>query len=170
MATATKQGSRGARKGVKSEPKRKTAKKSRTKSRRGNLRLVKKPGRKKSRRSKKFKGSKEISIKRVIARNNDGATMLLCEGWTAENRRGEEFIGRRPSWCMGQVVDEDWSNLNNIDPMSKVLRAFSNGRDDLVDEMLEEFEEARQEFNGEYEADDDDDDDFEDEEDDDYDD
>ncbi len=179
MAVASKKQSRTAGKGVKS-PKRKTAKKSRTKSsaaktktRRGNMRLVKKPGRKKSRRSK-FKGSKEISIARVIARANGGALVLACEGWTAQNSRGDEFIGRRPSWCIGLVEDEDWSNLNNIDESSVLIRSLSNGRDGLVDEMLEEYEEERREFNGEYEADDDDDDDDdeddEDEDDDDYDD
>lgn len=174
MAVASKQQSRTAGKGVKSRPKRKTAKKSRTKtkSRRGNLRLVKKPGRKSSRRSKKFKGSKEISIAQVIARANGGALVLACEGWTAQNSRGDEFIGRRPSWCVGLVDDEDWSNLNNIDESSVLIRSLSNGRDGLVDKMLEEFEEERQEFNGEYEADDDDedDDDYEEDEDDDYDD
>lgn len=174
MAVASKKQSRTAGKGVKSGPKRKTAKKSRTKSSAAKTRTRRGPGRmtKKSRRSK-FKGSKEISIARVIARANGGALVLACEGWTAQNSRGDEFIGRKPSWCIGLVEDEDWSNLNNIDESSVLWRSLSNGRDGLVDEMLEEYEEERREFNGDYEADDDDDDDDaddEDEDDDDYDD
>ncbi len=173
MAVASKQQSRTAGKGVKSKPKRKTAKKSRTKtkSRRGNLRLVKKPGRKKSRRSKKRDAVCRIEVIRHLNSGRNGLVRIRFSGWETETRDGRLFVPKRPQIALGMVVDGDWLNLNDLDPTDDLYVALcAKGLiSDMKAEWLEDYEEIKGDYD-DYEDADDDDDDYDEDEDDDYDD
>ena len=173
MAVASKKQSRTAGKGVKS-PKRKTAKKSRTKtkSRRGNLRLVKKPGQKKSRRSKKQDAVLVIEVVRHLNSGRNGLLRIRFSGWETETRDGRVWVPKSPQIALGMVVDGDWLNLNDLDPTDELYVALcAKG---LISDMKAEWNEDYESIKGDYddyEADDDDEDaDDEDEDDDDYDD
>lgn len=168
MAVASKKQSRTAGKGVKSEPKRKTAKKSRTKTKR----LVKKPGLKKSRRSKKREPVCRIEVIRHLNSGRNGLLRIRFSGWETETRDGRVFVPKRPQIALGMVVDGYWMNLNDLDPTDELYVALcANGLiSDMKAEWNEDYEEVKGDYD-DYEAADDDEEDADDEdEDDDYDD